>query len=558
MMRSYPNVSMLTTLFTLQARRMGRFFSRDRVARSLTALVFISIIVLLSVGIYALFVQGLLYIASFPPLRDAVSLYIYEIILFTLGGLIFASALISSTLRLFAREYDFWVIATPAYPIFTTYTGLGIFLSSIWPLLVIGIPTLAALTHVYAVTLLSWIVVVVGLGLVGVAATALALAIILGSLRVLRTLRIVRLSLYLSLIISALCVVGGGLFWLQVRTISTATILFPSVSDTTMALSLNPIRSQFMLMPTHPAAELLYAAQVGDTQELLTALGMLFLVTLATLVMYYFASIDFLPTWQALQERARAATHRSKGAFSYTARRAEYTLLQHEALTFFRSQKNLLWVCFLGLLWFLQISFDIVSHRSSVISGMAISSLSATIQVLQVVSISYFISIFVLRFVFPAFSMERNTAWFIGSMPVSLRAVYRAKLAFYTLALLTFTIVAVVLHAFLLALSIKTTLLFLLLCTCTTITTVILGLTLGVVFPNFDTSDADELSTSLPGLTFIVSSLLYGSVGALALRSFVQVGIVWPLALFIVSSGISTLVLYRLSLHTLKRFEFLF
>lgn len=43
---------------------------------------------------------------------------------------------------------------------------------------------------------------------------------------------------------------------------------------------------------------------------------------------------------------------------------------------------------------------------------------------------------------------------------------------------------------------------------------VTLGLSMGAVFPNYETDDPEVISTSMPGLFFTALSLIYGALGA--------------------------------------------
>src|SRR4051812_13958156 len=139
---------MITALFFQHFRTAQRYFARKRAARTITALAFLAVIVGLVVGMYALFSQGIAFIATFTYSADAVTLYMYELTLLTITGLMFASAVISGISRLFNGTYDFWIIASPSYISLSLYACISIFLSSLWPLIVIGLPALLAMNTV--------------------------------------------------------------------------------------------------------------------------------------------------------------------------------------------------------------------------------------------------------------------------------------------------------------------------------------------------------------------------------------------------------------------------
>jgi hypothetical protein len=62
------------------------------------------------------------------------------------------------------------------------------------------------------------------------------------------------------------------------------------------------------------------------------------------------------------------------------------------------------------------------------------------------------------------------------------------------------------------------------------------ALVLGVLFPNDETDDPEVLSTSLPGLLFIIVSLIYGALGAIVFRDYIVSGGYLYIALFEIAS----------------------
>jgi hypothetical protein len=58
--------------------------------------------------------------------------------------------------------------------------------------------------------------------------------------------------------------------------------------------------------------------------------------------------------------------------------------------------------------------------------------------------------------------------------------------------------------------------LFVVLCVLATVTVTALGVSMGALFPRFETDDPQQLGTSMPGIGLIAVSLLYGAVGASA------------------------------------------
>jgi hypothetical protein len=68
---------------------------------------------------------------------------------------------------------------------------------------------------------------------------------------------------------------------------------------------------------------------------------------------------------------------------------------------------------------------------------------------------------------------------------------------------------------------------------------VTLGLSLGAIFPNFETDDPEVISTSIPGLFFTALSLIYGAMGD------------WVLYISIVNGNMNNLLLFVLATFVL-------
>ena len=74
-----------------------------------------------------------------------------------------------------------------------------------------------------------------------------------------------------------------------------------------------------------------------------------------------------------------------------------------------------------------------------------------------------------------------------------------------------------------------------------------LGLALGAKYPNQETDDPEQLSTSMPGIGFILAALIYGLVGAYALSYFASTGSVVLYVLFVFVSVLLTLLFVKVA-----------
>jgi hypothetical protein len=131
--------------------------------------------------------------------------------------------------------------------------------------------------------------------------------------------------------------------------------------------------------------------------------------------------------------------------------------------------------------------------------------------------------------VFPSFSIEKKTAWILGSAPLNFKKIFFGKYLFYVVffgaigLLMSYINILVIGTPLLYAL--YSILLFI------TITTFIvtLGLSLGAIFPNLETDDPEIISTSMSGLFFTAFSLIYGALGAWVLYTTLATSSVLPL-----------------------------
>lgn len=136
------------------------------------------------------------------------------------------------------------------------------------------------------------------------------------------------------------------------------------------------------------------------------------------------------------------------------------------------------------------------------------------IQAMQFVMLVFFVSAFALRFAFPSFSTELKTAWILATAPIRMYEVLKAKMVFFALLFLAMACAVAPIHLMLIGLPGLSLGVFLLFTVVSVITITAFGTGLGAAFPNFETSDPQVLSTTIPGLFFIAVALAYGILGA--------------------------------------------
>ncbi|MEX2515226.1 MAG: hypothetical protein WD335_03805 [Candidatus Paceibacterota bacterium] len=545
---------------------VARFFKKQEAARLITVSLFFGILVLIGIGVYFSLTSGLGAVAESDFLRIGLPYFVYQVFLLTVLGLIFVSALITGLFMLFRNESDAWLLVSPAYDSLLFDKFISIALTSIWPLFIFAIPALLAMQTVFSIGFWGIVLGLVSVVLLSLLVTALAVLLILSLSTFVRYLGSKHLvtdgfSWLLGLTTSVVLVLAG-LIWLHMSGLDLVTLFDVSNLDIEQA-DISNVSQYFSVFPSHMSAETLLAIQVGDLQA---ATSLTFLLAAITIAAIYFVSLfsrPFIYIWQYFREgtfEARTRTNlnadktRKPSPFSANPISSVFT---KERISMFRNKRTLFWIGFLTLLWIIVTSFDVFIQNS--FSSQEIASavmVPQFVQSLQIIVVGYFVAALVLRIVFPAFSMERDTAWSIITAPITLSRLFWTKAAFYVSTIAAISILIALLHVLMLSESVTSALLFILYVLVVSITLTLIGLGLGARFPNFLTDDPEELSTTLPGFGFVGISLLYGSLAAYSYYLvFAGVGLI-SLMLFLLFSICLAWAICSIALDKLPHTDF--
>jgi len=162
----------------------------------------------------------------------------------------------------------------------------------------------------------------------------------------------------------------------------------------------------------------------------------------------------------------------------------------------------------------------------------------------------------VLRFVLPSFSTEAKTSWIIGTSPIRLKNVMISKLLFFTSLFLIFAVAISLFNFWIFDPGRLEAFVYVLIFCATVVVITMLGLFIGFVFPNFESEDPEVLGTSVPGLLFTLSSVLYGALGAFVYYLHLQNGNMLIVFTYLLASLLLFGVLLLLSPKYLKKLEF--
>lgn len=527
-----------------------RYYKTKKVAKSVTTILFLCVFLGVAIGLFIFFRDGFLFIQSFPFLAPAVSLYIYELFFLIIGILVFVSALISGLFGFFKNEKTAWIMATPHFRTIPSYILSKILLSSLWPLILIALPALLAVKVVFGLGTAAFIIMLLSVVFLATFIVLMAMVVLLGISKLLYFLdnyfkektfalrHIIISSVFVFLILAFF-------IWYHITRLDIVTLFQPLNLQARVA-DIGLIVSQFRIFPSHFSALALFRFEQGNFYSGFLLIVPLLILCLISGLLFLAFSFWYLPLWQTLQEgrfEARTGVSKVSGQpihFPHYLKGPQGAIFEKEALTTFRNSKNLLWFGFIMFIWIIQVVLNLALRADATRHGLEYGSLPAILQALQVITVLYFISAFVLRFGFPSFSMERKTAWIISSAPLSLVRLFRTKLVFYSICFTLLGILFGFANAAILAIPFLNSILFLIIIITATISVTVLGLGLGAIFPNFETDDPEALSTSLPGLFFILSSLIYGCFGAF---SFYYLSVSGSLIYFIIFELVSLLLM---------------
>lgn len=543
---------MLRLFLKFEVDKIVKYFKTKTLAKTITSLLFLSVFVFVSIGIYYFFVSGFRYInnGAEEDIRLALSLFLYELFLLVLTGIIIFSATISGIFNLFRSDNNNWIISSPKFSIFPKIVFIKGVISSSLPLLIMFLPAILALNRVYDLSIVSilFILVTVFLFLLFLNALALIVIIFVSFIyyQASKYLNFVKFN-FKGLVLLLIFIFSTAIFgvWKVFKSIDLYKIF--KADEVSSLVSISNMASNFTYLPTHPVAMQIINWQVN--QENSAVIYFFITLTISLVSVYVFVKISslFYTLWQKFQEGNSNTDNVllpiNKITYDFSGGKI-LSLFQKEALISSRNFKGVLWFLFLLFIWLMQVGTNVIMNHNIQRHQPDMTERVAILQVLQYLIAIYFISSFALRFVFPSFSTEKKTAWILGSAPLSFTKIFFGKYLFYTLFFVFIGIVmnyinnavigVIFTHAFYSMLLFISTIIFI----------VTFGLSLGALFPNRETDDPEAISTSMPGLFFTAISLIYGAISSFILYKTLMEDSVTYLLAFV----ITTLIIVGLTL----------
>jgi uncharacterized protein with PQ loop repeat len=544
---------MLRLFLQFEIGRIGKYFRTRKVPKLITTSLFLLVFLFIGVGIYFFFISGFRYINVEAPedIRSALTLFLYELFLIILGGIIVFSAMVSGLFNLFRGGYNNWLISSPRYVLFPKIVFMRGLLSSLLPSIIVFLPAVLALIKVYHLHIWGLLLILISVFLVLVIITSLTLlTIILVGYAYYQLSRVIKrlhftfgrlITILLFIITSIVAIV-----WRTVKEIDLVAVF--KADEASDVLSVTNIGNHFSLLPTHPLAMEIVSWQTRDTERALLYFLVLFALAFVSFVVYGYVASLFYPLWQKFQE----GTSKKDSMFARTSMQTKpyrftggnvVALFKKEALVSSRNWKGVLWFCFLFLIWLLQIGMNVIVNSHIHRYELDISHKKISFQVIQYIIAIYFMSAFTLRFVFPSFSVEKKTAWILTSAPLNFKKIFFGKYLFYSIFFVSLGVLMSFINSGVLGLSFTHAFYLMLLFITTIIFIVTVGIVLGALFPSTETDDPEAISTSMSGLSFTALALIYGAISDGVLYLTLTQGSVLYLLIFVVFTLLTVLFL---------------
>ncbi|MBN2015332.1 hypothetical protein JW766_00685 [Candidatus Dojkabacteria bacterium] len=558
--------SPLARVFLFKIRSALRYLKSQTAGKIITA--GIGMLLFLGVGfsIYRFGVSGLEFLQGYILYKEAFTLYVYELYLAVFFYITSFSSMLFLLFTLLRSSDDNWILATPKFKIIPFYYLGKIASSSLISILLLAVPLTLAIKTVFETSLLSFFLMLLNVSLLSVIAMLFSVFLVFATAQLLKmvsgkTYKFVTVFniMIICLFIFILLLVLG---WK--KAVPSDFIEFWQIPITDVQeFDVNLVETRFTFMPSHSPSLFLFHLQEDKYPEAIFHFAVTTVTTAILAIATYLSTRGFLTIWQKLQEgsfEARTKINFDKtlpiGKFPKILKGQIGALFEKEFVVMRRDLKDIAWVSFILSLWLIYTAINLLLKRAMQKYDFGSESMADTVFAFQIAVGIYFITAFVLRYVFPSFSTERKTAWIIGSSPVSLKKVMYSKFFFFSFL---FSIMGLGVSIFNLVVflpGIIPSLLYILIFITTVITTTLLGLFLGFVFPNFETDNPEVLGTSVPGLIFTFAAILYGAWGALTFYKYIRLENLACIATFEVVSFILIFLMLRFSFYFLKRIEF--
>ena len=504
----------LDALFTLQKAKTSYFTAilRERDWAKISVFAgFVLIAASLALGTYFFTKFALLFLESYPEFANTLLLYMLLAFFFLIFILTLGSSLISAIGILFVSDDDNFLLATPIKNIVVFVSRfINLLAIASWPVLIFGTPFLIAFNQSFSLGIINFALSFFAL-LIIVVISALAAALLAVKFTSIAGQNLKRKYKLLGLI---------SLPFLAAWTID---MLIPSgliesfqnleLAQIRQYLTSIPLNSSFL--PSTWAVNFIINWQINSTLALTNYAKLLLLMLILSLLVYFLIKKEyFADLAKAKVGRFIAGEHdivgkeKSVTKFPYFFKGIKGAFLKKDILVISRNQTEVLqaaFILFLILLYFLALAKVPRAHIEKALPGFSIIYLIR----INFAVVSFVLSIFALRFLYPSISLEGHASWLIWPAPFSKAKIYWQKFITGWTVLSLVAILASIASSLILRLNLAffASQVSILVATSLALTSINLGL--GTLFPDFDEENAEKISTSKGGITSTFVSLVF-------------------------------------------------
>ena len=505
-------MTVVLTLLLRRVRSIGKLIRDREGTKSVVMALFALLFGVVMVGEYVMFRQALVEVLGIGPASDGLTLYILESFLILVLIIAVISYFVTGLWTFYRSSDTAFLLSSPLAlsHLFWLRTAETFFVIC-WAFVLLAVPAFLALGAAYERHAIFYVRAVVILILFMMLAGGLG-----ALLTMLAGAAFKRQEIRTSILVTTLILVGGLAFLIG-RHIVPATgdfyrIFEPGIPNGTPG-SLKFIENRFWLWPSHPLAVSLFTGVTGPKTGLTAPLVGIFLLPLGALVLAGVVGRRlFAATIPVVAERFGVTSHVTGRP---TARVASFprflrgpigAVAERDLLSLVRSPHELGRAAFILFLLALYTAILFVAPLSEILEKPeAVARLFS----LDLMAIGYFLTAFGLRFVFPALSLEGRGAWILFASPLSIFSLFLGRLLGYSVLLVLMVGPIATAGAWRLATFPALLGLFGFLLGLLIVTTVIISLGAGVIWPNFREPNAETLATNTGGLATIILSLAY-------------------------------------------------
>ncbi len=541
-------------------RKIRRYFDNNSRSKILVSVLMLAVIFLIALSVFEFSRRGLEFTQKEgdPFLLQAAPLYIYQIFLVIIGYLVFASTMIFGLINFFKGDRNYWIMASPKYNSLAVINLFKAMIDSSWPIIILAVPLIFAVKSVFELSILSFFIAIFSLIFFSLFVSLFSIVLILLISAIFQKIKINSFK-YLAISVGLIAFLFGAIIWVRAFSISPQELFQVDQVD---ASTPEVIKSTFSVFPSHLSAMTIYGLQIEDVGSVIRNSSILGSLFLFLVIAFIFLKSNFLKIWQSFQEQEFEAKpdrdlDKKRLLFKKIPNSPEGAIFRKELLFNLRSPANSLWLIFLMTLMLIQVGVVNLLGRHF---GSAIGTGSVyenVLPILQLGVILFFINAFILRFVFPSFSQEGDTSWIIGSAPIDLKRIFMTKYKFFSIALTLLGLVAFSIYVIPLRPDYFNLLISIVMIVTSITTLTMIGLSLGTIFINFEENDPQKLSTSAPGIGFILASFTYIGVGAYSFHQILSQRNYLFLFFFLALSVLVCQLIKKIATESLDKLEFL-